>query len=288
MDSVNVVRFLHSTFGSHDFREANPEITEKYIEQLDTTLDVIKYSDFSTMYKKWSELHGTNTRVPSTQLIIKICHKMCEDVKMTSKTIMFDCKINTYDNGSGYYFTFDHNTITAHIEHMANTQILSQRNINRVKSMKTNHEKFIEYFKYDPYTAGLLVSNAFVNLNLKEYLHNMKHMDMTQFTDEELSLKRYEPLQNQMKKLHLWKGIIKSNSNAVKMVTIESVSKYAGVNVVTANVLINDGRTILLEALPTHYAKSNDMWMHVIKSAQEEEAAREEIRQKSKRQKVST
>ena len=287
MDSVNVVRFLHSTFGSSDFREANPEITQKYIEQLDTTLDVIKYSDFSTMYKKWSEINGTNTRVPSTQLIIKICHKMCEDVNMNSKTIMFDCKINTYDNGSGYYFTFDRNTIASHVEHMTNTQILSQRNINRVKSMKTNHEKFTEYFKYDPYTAEKIVSNAFVNLNLKEYLYNMKHMDMTQFTDDELSLKRYEPLQLQMKKLHLWQGIIKSNSNAVKMVTVESVSKYAGVNVVTANVLINDGRTILLEALPTHYAKSNDMWMHVIKTAQEEEEIREEVIRQSKRQKVS-
>tara|TARA_B100000767_G_scaffold275471_2_gene312591 strand:- start:764 stop:1630 length:867 start_codon:yes stop_codon:yes gene_type:complete len=287
MDSVNVVRFLHSTFGSYDFREANPEITQKYIEQLDTTLDVIKYSDFSTMYKKWSEINGTNTRVPSTQLIIKICHKMCEDVNMNSKTIMFDCKINTYDNGSGYYFTFDRNTIASHVEHMTNTQILSQRNINRVKSMKTNHEKFTEYFKYDPYTAEKIVSNAFVNLNLKEYLYNMKHMDMTQFTDDELSLKRYEPLQLQMKKLHLWQGIIKSNSNAVKLVTVESVSKYAGVNVVTANVLINDGRTILLEALPTHYAKSNDMWMHVIKTAQEEEEIREEVIRQSKRQKVS-
>ena len=287
MDSVNVVRFLHSTFGSHDFREANPEITQKYIEQLDTTLDVIKYSDFSAMYKKWSTVNGTNTRVPSTQLIIKICHKICEDVKMTSKTIMFDCKINTYDSGSGYYFTFDRNTIAVHMEHMSNAHILSQRNINRVKTMQTNHEKFIEYFKYDPYTARLLISNAFVNLNLKEYLCTMEHMDMTQFTDDELSLKRYEPLQVQMKKLHLWQGIIKSKSNAVKMVTVESVSKYAGVNVVTANVLINDGRTILLEALPTHYANSNDMWMHVIKNAQEEEVAREEIRQKNKRQKVS-
>ena len=287
MDSVNVVRFLHSTFGSYDFREANPEITQKYIEQLDTTLDVIKYSDFSAMYKKWSTVNGTNTRVPSTQLIIKICHKICEDVKMTSKTIMFDCKINTYDSGSGYYFTFDRNTIAVHMEHMSNAHILSQRNINRVKTMQTNHEKFIEYFKYDPYTARLLISNAFVNLNLKEYLCTMKHMDMTQFTDDELSLKRYEPLQVQMKKLHLWQGIIKSKSNAVKMVTVESVSKYAGVNVVTANVLINDGRTILLEALPTHYANSNDMWMHVIKNAQEEEVAREEIRQKNKRQKVS-
>ena len=56
MDYINVVRFLHSTFGSHDDRKAHPKITQKYIEQLDTTLDVIKYSDFSAMYKKWSEI----------------------------------------------------------------------------------------------------------------------------------------------------------------------------------------------------------------------------------------
>ena len=286
MESLNVVKFLYRAFALPDFREANPEITQKYIEQLDTILDVIKYSDFSAMYKKWSELNGTNPRVPSTHNIIKICHQMCTDVKMNSKTIMFDCKVNTYETGSGYYFTFDRNTITAHMEHMTNTKILSERNIARIKSMQTNREKFIEYFKYDPYTAGILISNAFIKHNLKEYIANMKHIDMTQFSNDELSLKRYEPLHRQMKKLNLWQGIIKSKSNAVKMVTIESVSKYAGVNVVTANVLINDGRTILLEALPVHYAKSNDMWMHVIKTAQEEEEAREELK-KSKRQKVS-
>ena len=63
MESLNVVKFLYRAFALQDFREANPEITQKYIEQLDTILDVIKYSDFSAMYKKWSELNGTNPRV---------------------------------------------------------------------------------------------------------------------------------------------------------------------------------------------------------------------------------
>ena len=269
MMNATLIKFVHETIGTEAYRVQKNVNTTRYVPHMDFELKSIRYSTLQLFFIEWlNENNLKQQHLPSANTIIAIFHGMCTDIRLPGSKVLFDAKIITLNKDTSLYIMYDHKIIESHILHIKKSRILSESDINIIKSKESYSDKFKAYYQIDPHSAGIIISDVAKAIRKKKNKNIIKHLDVSKYTTDQLQLKRYEPISGQMKKLNLWKDLISSDTHHATPLKVLEVGKYANVDVVNIRVKLSDDRIIVLEALPAHYAEHNKMWMDMISEAQ--------------------